>query len=181
MSNFESTWTDARCETLRTLWTDGLSCSQIAAELGGMTRNAVIGKVHRMGLPRRNAQPRKPRRPSGGLSVRTSEGAIARELRRRLVSRGNGGFDFLADREPQSEATVINDDHAIPQEQRKSLFDLTDETCRWPVGDVGTPEFFFCGATTQSDRPYCSAHCQRASSDRPPRLPRVFRNWSNAA
>ena len=44
------TWTDERVETLKRLWIDGLSASQIAAELGGITRNAVIGKVHRLGL-----------------------------------------------------------------------------------------------------------------------------------
>ena len=51
------TWTDERVETLKKLWTDGLSASQIAAELGGITRNAVIGKVHRLGLSGRAKSP----------------------------------------------------------------------------------------------------------------------------
>lgn len=55
-------WTDARIDLLKTSWADGLSASQCAAELGGVTRNAVLGKVHRLKLPVRTSRPRKPRR-----------------------------------------------------------------------------------------------------------------------
>src|SRR5437762_6826798 len=70
------TWTDERVELLKKLWADGLSASQIAAELGGITRNAVIGKVHRLGLSGRakssssaSPRPRKPRSPSHMLRI----------------------------------------------------------------------------------------------------------------
>src|SRR5262245_23827496 len=70
------TWTDERVETLKKLWTEGLSASQIAAELGGVTRNAVIGKVHRLGLAGRAKspsstapRPRKPRSHSQMLRI----------------------------------------------------------------------------------------------------------------
>jgi GcrA cell cycle regulator len=76
------TWTDERVETLKRLWTDGLSASQIAAELGGITRNAVIGKVHRLGLSGRakspsSAAPRPRHGRPHGPKIRGSRPAAA--------------------------------------------------------------------------------------------------------
>lgn len=137
-------WTDTRIETLKKLWADGLSASQVAAELGGVTRSAVIGKVHRLGLARRAPTPRAPiqRRPRVGRrpALKQQVATPAPEL-----------------------VPVIDAD--IPVEQRRSLLQLDDRTCRWPVGDPQEPTFFFCGARPLTTSCYCAYH-DRVSTNR---------------
>ena len=149
------TWTDERVETLKKLWADGLSASQIAAELGGITRNAVIGKVHRLGLSGRAKspasaapRPRKPRPHSQMLRVS------------RPAMRGNTALAQAYEFEVEAEPEVI--ENIIPLGQRRSLLELTEETCRWPIGDPGTPEFFFCGGQSVTGLPYCAYHSRVA-------------------
>ena len=148
-------WTDERVETLKKLWADGLSASQIAAVLGGVTRNAVIGKVHRLGLSGRAKspssaapRPRKPRATSHMLRVSRSS------------MRGNTALAhaYEIDLEPELEPI----DNVIPLGQRRSLLELTEETCRWPIGDPGTADFFFCGGPTVTSLPYCAYHSRVA-------------------
>jgi GcrA cell cycle regulator len=144
-------WTDERVELLKKLWADGLSASQIAAELGGITRNAVIGKVHRLGLSGRakspsSAAPRPRKARSSGHMLRVSRPAI----------RGNTALAFEYEAEPEPELIEI------PQEQRKTLLQLNERTCHWPVGDPGSADFFFCGGETATDLPYCSFHSRIA-------------------
>jgi GcrA cell cycle regulator len=149
------TWTDERVETLKKLWSDGLSASQIAAELGGITRNAVIGKVHRLGLSGRAKspsaaapRPRKPRPHSHMLRLA------------RPSMRGNTALAQAFDIEVEAEPELV--DNVIPLGQRRSLLELTEETCRWPIGDPGSPEFFFCGGQTIAGLPYCTHHSRLA-------------------
>jgi GcrA cell cycle regulator len=144
-------WTDERVELLKKLWADGLSASQIAAELGGITRNAVIGKVHRLGLSGRakspsSAAPRPRKARSSGQMLRVSRPTI----------RGNTALAYDYDPEPEPELLEI------PVEQRKTLLQLNEHTCRWPVGDPGGPEFYFCGGDTATELPYCAYHCRVA-------------------
>ena len=144
-------WTDERVELLKKLWADGLSASQIAAELGGITRNAVIGKVHRLGLSGRakspsSAAPRPRKARSSGQMLRVSRPAI----------RGNTALAYDYDLEPEPELLEI------PVEQRKTLLQLNEHTCRWPVGDPGGSDFYFCGGETATDLPYCGYHCRVA-------------------
>ena len=122
-------WTDERVELLKKLWSDGLSASQIAAELGGITRNAVIGKVHRLGL-------------SGRASIR--------------------GNTALAHAYEVEEAEPELLDNIIPIGQRRTLLELNEQTCRWPIGDPSSTEFFFCGGNTVTGLPYCSYHSRVA-------------------
>lgn len=143
-------WTDERVELLKKLWADGLSASQIAAELGGITRNAVIGKVHRLGLSGRakspsSSAPRPRKTRSSGHMLRVS----------RPVMRGNTALAYDYEAEPEPELVEI------PMEQRKTLLQLSEKTCRWPVGDPGSTEFFFCGGES-NDSPYCSYHSRVA-------------------
>jgi GcrA cell cycle regulator len=150
-------WTDERVELLKKLWADGLSASQIAAELGGITRNAVIGKVHRLGLSGRakspsSASPRPRKARSSGHMMRVQ----------RPQMRGNTAlaYDFEAEAEPE----LIE----IPVDQRRTLLQLTEKTCHWPIGDPGSTEFFFCGGEA-NDSPYCNFHSRVAyqpASDR---------------
>src|ERR1044072_6323713 len=147
------TWTDERVELLRKLWTDGLSASQIAAELGGITRNAVIGKVHRLGLSGRAKSPsssapraRKPRSPI----MRAS----------RPMTRGSSALALAYELEPYQDPELINT--VTPLGQPRTLLELNEDPCRWPIGDPATPEFFFCGGKPLTGLPYCSYHSRVA-------------------
>lgn len=143
-------WTDERVELLKKLWADGLSASQIAAELGGITRNAVIGKVHRLGLSGRAKSPSssgpRPRKARSSGMLRVS----------RPSTRGNAALAYDYDLDPEPELIEI------PVEQRKTLLQLNEKTCRWPIGDPGGPDFFFCGGDTVNELPYCSYHARVA-------------------
>jgi GcrA cell cycle regulator len=156
------TWTDERVENLKKLWGEGLSASQIAAELGGITRNAVIGKVHRLGLSGRAKSPTsaapRPRkaRPHTHL-MRVSRPAV----------RGNTALAHAYDFEPEPEPELV--DNVIPLGQRRTILQLTEDTCRWPIGDPGSNEFFFCGGPSMTGVPYCTFHSRVAyqpASDR---------------
>ena len=147
-------WTDERVELLKKLWSDGLSASQIAAELGGITRNAVIGKVHRLGLSGRAKstsstapRPRKARSPS---MLRIGRPAI----------RGNTALAHAYEVEPEAEPELL--DNIIPIGQRRTILELNDQTCHWPVGDPGSADFFFCGGNTLDGLPYCAHHSRVA-------------------
>jgi GcrA cell cycle regulator len=160
-------WTDERVELLKKLWADGLSASQIAAELGGITRNAVIGKVHRLGLSGRakspsSSAPRPRKARSSGHMIRVQRPQV----------RGNNALAY--DYEVEAEPEMLE----IPMEQRKTLLQLSEKTCHWPVGDPSAPDFFFCGGESANDQPYCTFHCRvafqpasdrrRAAASRPP-------------
>ena len=151
-------WTDDRVATLTKLWADGLSASQIAAELGGVTRNAVIGKVHRLGLSGRakpansSAKRQKPARRSYNAKPRTA---------------GRDGIPIRSGAGMSARAAV--EDLEKPESKKLDLVDLTEKTCKWPDGDPATDDFHFCGNNTKDDSPYCEYHCRLAyqqASDR---------------
>jgi len=166
--NEAGAWTDERVELLKKLWSDGLSASQIAGELGSVTRNAVIGKVHRLGLsgraknpgpagsaPRSNA-PRKaptrtPSHPMNGGHAGMTRGANA------LAPQ----YAPEAEAEAQA-APAPSEDVVIPFSERVTIMDLREYMCRWPMGDPTTPEFRFCGGRSQTGMPYCSHHARIA-------------------
>lgn len=153
-------WTDERVELLRKLWLEGLSASQIARELAnGISRNAVIGKVHRLGMSGRVKAPApaaaRPRakipRPGG------YQRAGAPMLR---------GNTALAIRSQPVEAIfpAPEEDVVIPMSEMVTIMDLKESMCRWPMGDPTSGEFRYCGAkkaTTQIG-PYCSYHSRVA-------------------
>jgi GcrA cell cycle regulator len=154
-----ATWTDERVELLKKLWSDGLSASQIAAELGNVTRNAVIGKVHRLGLSGRakdkaatTAQrPRKPARvPSAPAPIAPAHcgNVLVSPLPQPLV-----------EAEPE---VAVAEEVAIPMSERVTIMDLRESMCRWPMGDPTKPEFRFCGARSITGLPYCNHHARIA-------------------
>jgi GcrA cell cycle regulator len=145
-------WNDERTELLKALWADGLSASQIAAELGGVTRNSVIGKVHRLHLTGRIKRVLNPRAPR---PARSSTSTFRRPTIRGLFNTINGPAGIKA--EPVDETEIV-----IPFAQRKTLMQLTDKTCHWPVGDPANPDFFYCGGETYGDLSYCAFHCRVA-------------------
>lgn len=156
-------WTDERVELLKKLWSDGLSASQIAGELGGITRNAVIGKVHRLGLSGRAKAPsstaprqRKPRTTAAQFNRPAT----------RTAARGNTALATQtvayaeALLEIEAEPELI--DNIIPIGQRCTILQLNDATCHWPLGDPSSADFSFCGGNTVTGRPYCTYHCRVA-------------------
>jgi GcrA cell cycle regulator len=150
-------WTDERVELLKKLWAEGLSASQIAARLGGVTRNAVIGKVHRLGLSGRATSSRssspRPRRTHVPRSNRTPSLIFG--------TRGNTAlkpqFELEADLAPQPLEELV-----IPLHERASIMTLKEQMCRWPIGDPADPEFHFCGRKKCGTLPYCEHHARMA-------------------
>jgi GcrA cell cycle regulator len=150
-------WTDERVELLKKLWAEGLSASQIAGRLGGVTRNAVIGKVHRLGLsgratssrsstprPRRSHAPRQNRAPSMTFGTR---GNVALKA------------SYEADYEP---VPVPLEELVIPLHERASILTLKESMCRWPIGDPTEDDFHFCGRKKVGALPYCEHHARKA-------------------
>src|SRR5271163_3525921 len=145
------TWTDDRVEQLKKLWEGGLSASQIAAELGNVTRNAVIGKVHRLGLSGRAKSP-------SSAAPRPRKARPAQHMMR--VSRGNTALAHAF--EVEMEPDPIAYDNVVPMSQRLSLLELNEATCHWPIGDPSSSEFFFCGGKALASLPYCAHHSRVA-------------------
>lgn len=129
------TWTDERIAQLRDLWAEGLTAAECAVEIGGITRNAVVGKVFRLKL-----EPRQER-------VNPKKRHAKRKARKPAV---------------KIEPPPPPDPTPPTSATRVSLMELRPNTCRWPTGDVGSEDFFFCGAPTHADKPYCGYHCRLA-------------------
>lgn len=148
-------WTDDRVELLKKLWSEGLSASQIAGRLGGVTRNAVIGKVHRLGLSGRATTTRmKPTRTRRVTST-------AKRQRPAFKQQGNPAFRSLYQGEGEVYQPPV-EEIEIPLEERKSLQDLTETSCRWPIGDPQMADFHFCNRNKVPGLPYCEHHSRRA-------------------
>lgn len=133
-------WTDERVEMLRKLCADGLSAGQMREELGGITRNSIIGKARRMGFGF-TSQPGKPKQGP--------------------KPRGHRKTPFVDRKPPKFNVYVAID---LPPEQPANpvtLMELTADTCRWPIGEV-THNTMFCGATAVPGAPYCVGHCRIA-------------------
>ena len=212
-------WTDERVELLKKMWIEGQSASQIAKELGGVTRNAVIGKVHRLGLSNRNgaeAEPsaapepvaavvppevvEAPAAPVRDDVVRAAAPApepapvvdIA-EVRAERAARVRPAPEAASapapapeveDEEEEVQATysprpIIPAGQPLPPQpstdeidpealatvrevektaRRLTLLELTERTCKWPIGDPATSDFWFCGLPVKPGKPYCEAH-----------------------
>lgn len=136
-------WTDERIKLLKQLVEQGLSSSLIARELGGgLSRNAVIGKVHRLGLAGR-----------------------APKVRQAVRGRNNNRIKLRKIRAPKlvevaPRAEPLPPEPAPPPDTScaVSLLELTSTTCRWPLGDPRDPEFKFCGALCSAEETYCGYH-----------------------
>ncbi|HMO08102.1 MAG TPA: GcrA family cell cycle regulator [Paracoccaceae bacterium] len=186
-------WTDERVETLKRMWGEGQSASQIAKELGGVTRNAVIGKVHRLGLSNRAGGP-GGREDEGDeapslaampeVARPTPDPAAARPAEARPVPQPapadrpaiapGSNVTPLPVRKPvaiagqplppQPSANEISPEalasvREVEKRARKlTLMELTERTCKWPVGDPATEDFWFCGLPSLPGKPYCEAH-----------------------
>ena len=153
-------WTDERVELLRKLWSEGLSASQIAAQLGGVSRNAVIGKVHRLklaGRGRSTSQPARAKKPAAPKPQSAPRPARA------VATSGANALQAQFDAEPVSRAVYRPAaDVVVPISRRLALTQLTERNCKWPNGDPLTEEFSFCGNEAGEHGPYCSYHARLA-------------------
>jgi GcrA cell cycle regulator len=161
-------WTDERVELLKKMWSEGQSASQIAKELGGVTRNAVIGKVHRLGLSNRaGASAPAPEKKSASKAAPAAKKPAPKPVekvvevtvtpRKPIVPAGQPLPPQPSANEisPEALATVREVEKGA---KRISLMELTERTCKWPIGDPATDEFWFCGLAVQQGKPYCEAH-----------------------
>src|SRR5258708_1451754 len=156
------TWSDDRVEQLKKLWESGLSASQMAGELGNVRRNAVIGKVHRLGLSGRAKSP-------SSAAPRQRKARPAQQMMRvaRPVSRGNTALAHAFDVEMEPDPVAYH--NVVPMSQPLSLLELNEATCHWPIGDPSSTEFFFCGGNALSGLTHCAHHSRIAyqpASDR---------------
>ncbi|MFV0281504.1 MAG: GcrA family cell cycle regulator [Rhodoblastus sp.] len=157
-------WTDERVELLRKLWLEGLSASQIASELSnGITRNAVIGKVHRLGLSGRAKAPGQTApRPRAAKPIRTPSSSAPRT--HVPIMRGNLAYALtsrVVEAPPRPRAQL--EEVVIPMSERVTIMELRESTCRWPLGDPSSPDFRYCGADSPiGEGPYCTYHARIA-------------------
>jgi len=165
-------WNDERVETLKKLWQEGHSASQIAKQLGGVTRNAVIGKVHRLGLSGRAApssptrplyKPSRPPRvaasasgltPSHLIAPRRPE-TLARPVSSPVLSGANQGALVPTVAKPNLVQTVESPGTA-------TVLTLGSRMCKWPIGDPMSDDFTFCGRRSDDGTPYCVEHARLA-------------------
>ena len=152
-------WTDDRVERLKKLWNDGLSASQIAAELGGVTRNAVIGKVHRLGLSGRAKSPN--RTASRPKRAATTSGFNARPGRAAVRTQANGK-KVTALTPVTAGGSPIRQELPAPEPLKLELTQLSEVTCKWPIGDPAKEDFYFCGHHCKDGSPYCDFHASIA-------------------
>jgi len=148
-------WTDDRVEILTKLWAEGLSASQIAKQLGGVTRNAVIGKVHRLGLSGR-ATPSRPRKA-------TNKSATPRTRKASTLSAPRAPRPIVAATPPPPPLEA----KPLPTGEYATILTIRDHMCKWPIGDPSSSEFRFCGRKVKDGEPYCEAHCSVAYQPNP--------------
>lgn len=157
-------WTEERVALLTRLWNEGHTASQIAEQFGDITRNAVIGKVHRLGLSGRAAasrfraarikmRPRMQKRqgssapfPMQGNAALKADPDAAQSW---PVPARRPALRPVPDAEPETGPVV-------------GLLELKEHSCRWPIGDPDQPGFGFCGCRKADDGPYCERHAAQA-------------------
>ena len=155
-------WTDERVEMLKNLWAEGLSASRIATQLGGVSRNAVIGKVHRLKLssrgPSTSSRPRQKKAPRAASTGRShgQDGSLGRSISP-VVGATALQSQYFADSIVKPAADVV-----LPISRKLSLIELNEKTCKWPIGDPLTEDFHFCGNDAGENGPYCTYHSSLA-------------------
>ena len=131
-------WTDEKVNKLKELWGKGNTASQIAEIIGGITRNAVIGKAHRLNLSAKI----KTRAASSNETYNAST-----EKTNKLIKRG---------RRSKFKSLIIEKD--FEPENPKQLEELDENSCKWPIGHPNEKSFYFCGRVSLKDFSYCKLH-----------------------
>jgi GcrA cell cycle regulator len=160
MPALSPTWTDERIDLLKRHFEAGLSCREIAADIG-VSRNAVIGKLSRLNLTRGRTVDDRQVCDKGHAAPRARK-AVPR-LQYEMLATIYGETDAAATSGP------------IDAGNRCSLLELSDNRCRWPISTPGAEDFCFCGNTAPEGQPYCSGHSRLAYKPSPrPRLARGY-------
>ncbi|MFN3370174.1 MAG: GcrA family cell cycle regulator [Sphingomonadaceae bacterium] len=179
-------WTDERIARLKQYWEEGCSASQIAELLGeGLSRNAVIGKAHRLGLAARPSPLKTGEGKADGKAEPRAERAAPRPkpAAKPAAPEAPAARAATPPAEPR-QATAPAPDPAPraagaprPKGARVTLLDLNDRICKWPIGHPDEADFHFCGKPVSPGFPYCGEHCliayqaQQPRRDRPPGSP----------
>jgi GcrA cell cycle regulator len=143
----EPTWTAERVELLKSRFAAGLSCRQIAGEIG-VSRNAVIGKLSRLNLTREEKpDARRPARKKAAKGRR--RGSVPRLQYQMLEA-------LYGEPQPVADDAPIHNGHCC------SLLELNEQRCRWPISTPGAADFCFCGNTPVEGLPYCVGHTRLA-------------------
>ena len=158
-------WTDERVELLRKYWSEGLSASRIAAQLGGVSRNAVIGKVHRLKLSSRGRTTTATTRQKKTQTA--AKPVVKTTVVTRTVTASIGATALQADfdAEPVIQRHIRPVDSGnvvVPISRHLRLVELTERTCKWPNGDPLSEDFSFCGNEAGESGPYCTYHARLA-------------------
>ncbi len=163
-------WTDERIKQLKQLWSEGQSASKIAEKLGGVTRNAVIGKIHRLGLSNRSENSekkiimKKRGRPAKVKNTDNFQKQVDNNKNKDFSQINSDKFDDLhvdgleGHKNMLPEATLANIAELEENAKKLNLMELTERTCKWPIGDPATENFWFCGHPSEQGKPYCSTH-----------------------
>ncbi len=153
-------WTDERINLLKKMWKDGKSAAEIAKTLGkGVTRNAVIGKAHRMGLSGRPSPIKKPA-PVKKEAVAPKKAPVAAAPLRKPATAVSSKQSPILAKEAEDLKKLAKDQ--IPPGGGVSLLELTERMCKWPIGDPKEADFTFCGLGIRVGTPYCPAHAAMA-------------------
>jgi GcrA cell cycle regulator len=167
-------WTSERIEQLKTLWDEGKSASQIAEAMGdGLTRNAVIGKAHRLGLASRPSPLKTAATEAAGAAVRVIE-AVVEGIGEAVDEAVHAAVD--AESAAKVPARPAPARPRAPREPAKpakvTVLELSDRICKWPIGHPDEADFHFCGKPVNPGFPYCGEHCLLAYQAQMPRKDR---------
>lgn len=181
------TWTDQKIQMLRDMWGHGYSASEIAVRLGGMTRNAVIGKAHRLklsvGSAASKAASNLPTQSNLGGSVIPT---IKASSRKRVMLRPLPVVPTPETRSYVAPTPTVRE--VLTRGEGIAVTKATDRHCRWPVGDPRSPDFRFCGCTAHEGLPYCIDHARvayqnvgkRSRASQQSAMPTVYQTHGNA-
>lgn len=162
-------WTEDRVATLKRLWAEGLSASQIAKQLTGVTRNAVIGKVHRLGLAGRATPSRPTKRPLRTVARPRPAGSVQTNVASSAGAKSRPLAPMLPVNTPPPIAALRQEDGSFA-----NVLTLNERMCKWPIGDPNDADFAFCGRGSCSGSPYCGEHARLAYQPQQPKKKRSF-------
>lgn len=151
-----SAWTEDKVEKLKELWGTGLTAAQIAETLGGVSRNAVIGKANRLGLSK-PGRPRTQKTAAAAPATAEAKPAKAPAAPSRPVA------EKPAPRKPVQRPAEPTVEHMSPPPRRASKGKIpSHRRCQWPIGHPGDDDFHFCEHESLATKPYCEFHCRMA-------------------